>query len=147
MYSYALIILFLIGSTTYSGYTFSKEYSLLISKECYRLPLSNLGVSISSLLLILDIIMILCCSSIGCKRQLTIGTIFVHLLTNIWCLTIFLIMGHSCRKYYEKNHILFWWMNLTQFITMGLIIIVLLFKVFTKCWYRQRHSTVDIGIA
>ena len=132
--SYLVVMVALLGSSVYSGYALSKEHSLLLDHDCKELPWANVAVTATSLLLAVSILTLLCCESMGCKRSLGITSIVAYAITNVWAFTTFWIMGHDCQKYYRKNYETFWYMNLVQYIVLGVILVIMALNIIVNCW-------------
>jgi len=141
--SYLVTMLALLGSVVYSGYALSQEHSLLMDHDCKELPWANLAVAASSAMLAVSILIFLCWESMGCKRQITTLTIICYLLTNVWAFTVFWLMGNDCQKYYRKSHEKFWYMNLTQYVVLAFILLVMTFNVIMNCRKSRQVGISD----
>jgi hypothetical protein len=132
----------LFGSTSYSAYIFSKEYHLLLNKDCYQVLWANL---VTSLFVWYYAITILYYKLMNQKIKNCEGSLLIYLLANAWCITLFCIMNEDCTDrggYCEKNHEYFWRMRTIIQNIVFVIVLININVLFNDEW--EQESFVDL---
>lgn len=146
-FSIFTILIALIGSIGYSVYSISENYQLLVKNDCNNISWASLAVIISTLFLVISSTMMLILKITPCSKTISISTLGVYLVTNIWLLITFEVMGQGCRNGYQKENHSFWLMNIIQFMSFCFVVLIGLINIVIKCFGKCCHcrsGSVDI---